>query len=84
VTENNIADFVRQYDGARNPVGIGKTDAKWAEMLAQVGYRVLDLEVHYFRCRFLTFGRFVPAFVHRLLGRCAGTVVCFNLATPPT
>ncbi len=79
---DSVDDFIRQYDGAANPVGIGRTDAGWAQMLRQVGYNVTRAEVHYFPKRFLPFARLVPVFLHRWLDRKAGTMVYFTLSKP--
>jgi SAM-dependent methyltransferase len=74
-----VADFVRAYDGAGNPIGIAKTDRDWAADLASVGFRVTGKEVHFFPRRFVPLGRFVPDAVHGLLDRTLGTMVYFNL-----
>jgi SAM-dependent methyltransferase len=81
-TAQDADDFIRQYDGAGNPVGIGKSDEEWANMLHAVGYRVQAVEVHYFPKRFLPFARFVPERVHRRLDRRLGTMAYFTLSKP--
>jgi len=76
---HDVDDFIRQYDGADNPVGIGYTDAEWAGLLKKAGFEVISKEVHYFPRRFLPRAHLVPAWVHRWLDRGLGTMVYFNL-----
>lgn len=75
----DVDDFIRQYDGAQNPLGIGKRDREWRRMLAQAGFTVRGVQVHYFPKRFLPFSSVLPVAVHRLLDRLAGTMAYFNL-----
>ena len=79
---SGVDDFIRQYDGAGNPVGIAMTNAEWAAMLARTGFRVKSAEVHFFPRRFLPFARLVPGFVHYWLDRGLGTMVYFTLEKP--
>jgi hypothetical protein len=78
----DVDDFVRQYDGRDNPIGIAKRDLEWAQDLEGVGFRVEGWEVHFFPRRFVPLGRYVPSTIHRLLDRWAGTMVYFNLTKP--
>lgn len=78
----DVDDFVRQYDGRDNPVGIAKRDREWARDLEAVGFRVDGWEVHFFPRRFVPLGRYVPSAIHGLLDRQAGTMVYFNLTKP--
>ena len=79
---DTVDEFVRQYDGKDNPVGIAETDAQWARRLEGVGFRVLGHEVHFFPKRFVPMGRYLPRFVHHGLDRAVGTMVYFELAKP--
>ena len=76
----SVGDFVRQYDGKDNPVGIAKTDADWAQDLADAGFHVLSSEVHFFPMRFVPLGRHLPHFAHHALDRAFGTMVYFELS----
>lgn len=80
----DVDDFIRQYDGAGNPIGIAKSNAEWAAMLQRAGFDVERAEVHFFPRRFLPFARFVPDPVHRLLDRFLGTMVYFDLTAAAT
>lgn len=74
---DTIDDFIRQYDGEANPVGIGKTTQGWIESLEQAGYTVEGHELHFFPARFLPFT--VPGLVHKVLDNYFGTMIYFNL-----
>jgi ubiquinone/menaquinone biosynthesis C-methylase UbiE/MoaA/NifB/PqqE/SkfB family radical SAM enzyme len=76
----DVDDFIRRYDGAENPVGIGKTDADWAQDLTAIGWQVVSREIHFFPRRFLPFAALVPAWAHRILDSRLGTVVYFTLS----
>ena len=76
----SVNEFVRQYDGKDNPVGIAKSDADWARDLADAGFQVLSSEVHFFPMRFVPMGRHLPRFAHYGLDRAFGTMVYFELA----
>lgn len=75
----DVDDFIRQYDGMENPIGIGKTTAEWSKKLKEAGFIVGCSELHYFPKRFLPFHKWVPNFVHFALDRCFGTLVYFDL-----
>lgn len=79
-TARDPDEFIRQYDGAGNPIGIGKTRAEWRGMLERAGFRVLRQDIHFFPKRFVPFRRFLPRAVHKLLDRHFGTMVYFDLA----
>ncbi len=76
---NNIDEFIRQYDGVGNPLGVAKTIREWKEELEQVGFGVKSHELHYFPRRFIPFQRWIPNFVHANLDRHFGTLVYFEL-----
>lgn len=78
----SVADFVRQYDGKDNPIGIAKSDRDWADDLKAVGFRVDGWESHFFPKRFVPMGKVVPSFVHHALDRGVGTMVYFRLTKP--
>jgi ubiquinone/menaquinone biosynthesis C-methylase UbiE len=75
----DVDDFIRQYDGRDNPIGIGKTAREWASLLADAGFQVQDHEFHYFPLRLVPAMRSVLAPLHFILDRCFGTMVYFNL-----
>jgi SAM-dependent methyltransferase len=78
----SVADFIRQYDGKDNPIGIAKSDRDWAKDLEAIGYRVLGWESHFFPKRFVPAGKTVPSFIHHALDRSVGTMVYFDLRKP--
>jgi SAM-dependent methyltransferase len=78
----DVHDFVRQYDGAGNPIGIAKSDSAWVEDFERVGFHVVGVEDHFFPRRFLPFGAFMPAPVHRLLDSRLGTMAYYRLRRP--
>jgi len=75
----DVDTFIRQYDGAMNPVGIGHTIRGWTEVLEAAGFTVLGSERHFFPRRFIPFQAIVPGFVHHLLDVTLGTMVYFRL-----
>lgn len=81
-TATDVDDFIRQYDGAANPVGIGKTNGQWCHIVEQVGFRVISAENHVFPKRFIPSGRHIPVWLHALLDRWFGTMVYFQLTRP--
>lgn len=76
-TASGVEDFVRQYDGAGNPIGIAKTNEEWAEDLRRAGFVVVRTENHFFPARFLPMR--VPRSAHLFLDRTLGTMVYFTL-----
>lgn len=78
----SVADFIRQYDGKDNPIGIAKSDRDWARDLEAVGYEVKGWESHFFPKRFVPAGKIMPSFVHGMLDRAVGTMVYFHLVKP--
>jgi SAM-dependent methyltransferase len=81
-TAMDVQDFVRQYDGADNPVGIAKTNEDWGRNLSQVGFRVDGADNHFFPKRFLPLPSLIPVWAHRLLDLRLGTMVYFRLTKP--
>lgn len=75
----DVDDFIRQYDGAENPVGIGKKDKEWSELLRKAGFEINKHEIHFFPKRFLPFNKLIPGFVHYFLDRYFGTMIYFEL-----
>lgn len=75
-------DFIRQYDGRDNPVGVGRGDSQWAAALTAAGWIVASREVHYFPLRFVPRGTRAPVLFHRFLDRWFGTMVYFRLRKP--
>lgn len=75
----DVEDFVRQYDGKDNPIGLAKKANQWASELSTVGFKVEAQEVHFFPRRFLPIARLIPEAAHRLLDRSLGTMIYFKL-----
>jgi SAM-dependent methyltransferase len=78
-TAVSVEDFVRQYDGANNPVGIAKHDHEWRQHLIDVGWNVISTERHYFPTRMVPFLSYAPTWLRRFLDRWLGTMVYFTL-----
>jgi SAM-dependent methyltransferase len=81
-TSVSVDDFIRQYDGAGNPVGVGKTTTEWTRDLAGAGFTVKGHELHFFPKRFLPLSSVVPTAVHRWLDSRLGTMIYFRLEKP--
>jgi SAM-dependent methyltransferase len=79
---DDVDEFIRSYDGAENPVGIGKSDDEWAADLERVGWLVEGREIHFFPRRFLPFNKWVPNWVHKFLDQYLGTMIYFRLQKP--
>ncbi len=75
----NVDDFIRQYDGFNNPVGIGKNFIEWSAELNKAGFVVENFELHFFPRRFIPFYNLMPKFIHCLLDRYFGAMIYFNL-----
>jgi 2-polyprenyl-3-methyl-5-hydroxy-6-metoxy-1,4-benzoquinol methylase len=78
----DVDDFIRQYDGADNPIGIAYSDSEWRALLEKAGFTYLRHEVHFFPRRFVPASALIPGFVHGLLDRKFGTMVYFDLQRP--
>ena len=78
----DVDDFIRQYDGADNPIGIAYTDHEWRRYLERAGFKYLRHEVHFFPRRFVPASALIPGFVHKLLDSKLGTMVYFDLQKP--
>ena len=81
-TSVSVDDFIRQYDGAANPIGVGKTTAEWTRQLAAAGFTVSDHELHFFPKRFLPLSQIVPTAIHRWLDSRVGTMIYFRADKP--
>lgn len=81
-TSSSVEEFIRQYDGAENPLGIARSDSDWQTALEAAGWRVISRETHYFPARMVPLLRKVPRSIHRLLDRYFGTMVYFTLLKP--
>jgi ubiquinone/menaquinone biosynthesis C-methylase UbiE len=79
---DSVQEFVRQYDGAGNPIGIAKRNRDWAADFRRLGFRVVGRENHFFPVRFTPFRRWIPPTAHRFLDRAFGTMAYFNLQKP--
>ncbi|RJQ32458.1 class I SAM-dependent methyltransferase [Candidatus Parcubacteria bacterium] len=75
-------DFIRQYDGLNNPVGIGMNASSWSDELKKAGFVIENFELHFFPKRFIPFGQLIPVWFHYLLDRYFGTMIYFNLRKP--
>ena len=64
-----VDDFIRQYDGAENPIGVGHSNHEWKRLLTSVGFQYVSHEVHFFPVRFLGVKGMVPTAAHRFLDR---------------
>ena len=78
-TAGSVEDFVRQYDGADNPVGVAKKTKQWQQDLADAGFSVTGVENHFFPRRFLPSSALIRTSLHRLLDSAFGTMVYFRL-----
>jgi ubiquinone/menaquinone biosynthesis C-methylase UbiE len=76
---NSVDDFIRQYDGTANPVGIAMTNSQWIQVLREVGFMDIKRENHFFPVRFLHFAYWIPSSVHKLLDSWFGTMAYFSL-----
>lgn len=81
-TAETVDEFVRQYDGEGNPVGIAKSTEEWTAILRETGFQVRGHELHYFPKRFIPFSRWIPDFLHWAMDRCFGTLIYFKLEKP--
>ena len=74
-----VDDFIRQYDGSANPIGIGKTTLEWRRLLKKAGFFIKRHELHFFPKRFIPFLKITPVPLHYLLDRFFGMMVYFDL-----
>jgi len=75
----SVADFIRQYDGAGNPVGIARKEGDWANDLRVAGWEVVSVERHYFPARMVPPLRHAPRWVKRIVDRYFATMVYYTL-----
>ena len=73
-----VDEFIRQYDGASNPVGIAKTNQEWLKIMKNAGFIQIKHENHVFPARFVTSKR-LPSWLHRFLDRHFGLMVYFEM-----
>ncbi|MDA0237382.1 MAG: class I SAM-dependent methyltransferase [Proteobacteria bacterium] len=78
-TSQSIEEFVRQYDGAANPIGIAKREDDWVIDLEAVGWKVNSVERHYFPARMVPLFSHAPRWFRRFLDLRFATMVYFNL-----
>jgi SAM-dependent methyltransferase len=81
-TAIDVDDFIRQYDGADNPLGLGKTNYHWDRLLREAGFQVDGRENRFFPRRFLPFSSLIPPFIHQALESLFGTMVYLKLKKP--
>ncbi len=77
-TITDVDDFIRQYDGIGNPIGIGKTTREWLELVKEVGFEVLRYQLYYFPKRFLPYHIKSPRLL-RFLDKNFGTMIFLDL-----
>lgn len=82
VSARDVNDFVRQYDGENNPLGIARTDRDWRRELESIGWIVEGRQSHYFPLRMVGVLHSAPEPLHRLLDARFGTMVYFTLRRP--
>jgi len=78
-TSQSVEEFVRQYDGANNPVGIAKSEREWERHLTSAGWTVVSRERHYFPSRMVPLLARAPRWVRKALDRHLATMVYFTL-----
>jgi len=78
-TSRSVEEFVRQYDGANNPVGIAKSERDWETDLTSAGWTVVSRERHYFPSRMVPFLTRAPRWLRKILDRYFATMVYFRL-----
>lgn len=78
----DVDDFIRQYDGAQNPVGLGNTTKEWSQLLQKAGFKIENYQLHFFPKRFLPLKKIIPNFVHYFLDKYYGTMIYFDLMKP--
>lgn len=74
-------DFVRMYDGRKNPLGIANSDRDWRDMFEESGFHVQSSEVHFFPIRFFS-NRFLFFFLkifRRFFDRNFGFMIYYKL-----
>ena len=79
VTARSVEDFVSQYDGANNPVGVAKREHEWRQQLDDAGWTVVATERHYFPSRMVPFLSRAPWWLGKALDRWLATMVYFTL-----
>jgi len=78
-TSRSVEEFVRQYDGANNPVGIAKSERDWETDLTSTGWTVVSRERNYFPSRMVPFLTRAPRWRRKMLDRYLATMVYFRL-----
>jgi 2-polyprenyl-3-methyl-5-hydroxy-6-metoxy-1,4-benzoquinol methylase len=71
-------EFIRLYDGADNPLGIGRSRREWVAMLERAGFVIDRCEFHVFPKRFLPFR--VSRSLHRVLDWMVPAMIYFRLS----
>lgn len=78
----NVDDFIRQYDGVLNPIGIAMNNKEWLEFINDIGFMVKNSEIHYFPKRFMPLNKIIPNFIHKILDKRFGLMIYFDLIKP--
>lgn len=79
-TARTAEEFVRSYDGDRNPLGKAYDFAEPRRLSR--GSEILNMEVHFFSRRFFPLGKYIPVWLHRQLNRHFGTLIYARLRKP--
>jgi len=74
----NQDDFIRQYDGPNNPLGIGLYKNEWISLLKKK-FIIEKVETHYFPLRFVPFKKIIPKWIHYIFDKVFGTMIYFQL-----
>ena len=73
----NSDEFIRTYDGDRNPLGKGYSFKEVQKLVSN--FKILKKEIHFFPLRFMPFKRYTPFFLHKILDRFLGTMIYIKL-----
>ena len=73
----NRDEFIRIYDGDKNPVGKGYSFKEIQQLVPF--FKILKKEIHFFPLRFIPFKQYIPTILHRALDRFLGTMIYLKL-----
>jgi len=79
LSSQSVEEFVRQYDGECNPIGVAKSEREWERHLTSAGWTVVSRERHYFPSRMVPLLARAPRWVRKVLDRHLATMVYFTL-----
>lgn len=78
VEAHTVFDFVRQYDGSKNPLVVVLSKKEWCGLLEPY-FKIEKIETHYFPKRFILGEKKLPGFLFRFLDQYLGTMIFFSL-----